>query len=235
MARKKKPDMPAHIRSIYDRAEAGKKLTAAEHQVIRQWEARERAAAAGVAQADDPRAWPERPIEEDLEEWTVREGVIGSWTRSLSEIASRHKLTMEGTRAELWRVQRELLRRYGWTGGKKKGPLEGNEALAMQWVISIAQIAKSSAEWEMQMHDLKRARANGDPVDTERYAALTTCLSQLTEKRNGLVTKVRELAVKEKREGGGGRTGPGKGNTFVIEMGKAPLVAPAAEPEKPKE
>jgi hypothetical protein len=138
-------------------------------------------------------------LEEDLEEWVLRDGVVRGVHRRLSVVLGLHQVKgAEGERA-LWRVQRRLLTEYGFEGAKRSGPLEGAEALAMQWVKSIGQLARVSAEWELQMEDVSRARLDGKGVDMEWFAAMVGTLKALVEKRDGLALKVRELSVKERR------------------------------------
>src|SRR5690606_25930254 len=96
-------------------------------------------------------------LEEDLEEWTLRDGVVRGRARRLSGLATAHQVDRKELEKALWKIQRGLLSRYGFEGTKRSGPLSGNEALALQWVKSIAQLARASQEWELQMEDAEKA------------------------------------------------------------------------------
>jgi hypothetical protein len=180
---------------------AGGKLTHADYSFIAEMEAQEaRRKASAKGGADDSAQLAS--LDEDLEEWTLRDGVVRGKPRRLYELAAAHKVERRELDRKLWRVQRALLSQYGFEGGARSGPLSGNEALALQWVKSIAQLARASQEWELQMLDLERARASGGGLQIDRFAALVAALKQLADKRDSLALKVRELSVKEKKAGG---------------------------------
>ena len=95
----------------------------------------------------------------------------------------------------LWRIQRGLLARYGFEGTKRSGPLSGNEALALQWVKSIAQLARASQEWELQMEDAEKARAGGRTFGLDRFAALVAAnnehiAGEFTDELQGLLKEI---------------------------------------------
>lgn len=194
----------------------GKRLTAADYRFLHEMESEERATAtaASVATSElEDEINGGATLEEDLEEWTLRDGVVRGRARRLSLLATAHGVERKEIDKALWKIQRGLLARFGFEGTKRSGPLSGNEALALQWVKSIAQLAKASQEWELQMEDLERGRAGGHGSSMERFAALVTTLKQLAEKRDGLSLKVRELSAREKRVG----TGRGqKAHSFQI-------------------
>jgi hypothetical protein len=200
----------AAFAGILRRLKEGKKLTAAELDLLDEMESRERSGAATTA------ALPEAGVatlDDDLEEWTLRDGVVRGQARRLSSLAVVHQVNRKEVDRKLWKIQRALLSQYGFESGTRSGPLTGNEALALQWVKSIAQLARASQEWELQMLDLERARANGGGLQIDRFAALVGTLKQLADKRDSLALKVRELSMKEKKAG----TGRGqKANNFQI-------------------
>jgi hypothetical protein len=196
--------------AVLRKMKEGKKLTAADQQVIRDWETEERA-----REAEEKRSAVVvelnggATLEEDLEEWTLRDGVVRGEVRRLSTLAKAHQV--EGSLDKvLWRVQRRLLAGYGFEGSKRSGPLTGNEALALQWVKSISQISRTSAQWQLRMADIE---CRGGNMALDEFAMMVATMKSLTEKRDGLALKVRELAAKEKRAG----TGRGqKAHSFEI-------------------
>lgn len=203
----------AAFAAVLRKIKEGKKLTAADYRFLEEWEAEERAEAAVVSVDLPEKSNGGATLEEDLEEWTLRDGVVRGRARRLSGLAVVHQVDRKDLDKGLWRIQRGLLARYGFEGTKRSGPLSGNEALALQWVKSIAQLARASQEWELQMEDAEKARAGGRTFGLDRFAALVATLKQLAEKRDGLSLKVRELSAKEKKAG----TGRGqKGHSFQI-------------------
>lgn len=205
----------------------GKKLTAADYRLIDEYESslsaaaeteRQRAGAGpgqegmkssgGAADTHDPGvANGGATLEEDLEEYTLRDGVVRGEARRLGALALSHQVARAAAERELWRVQRRLLARYGFDSTDKTGMLTGNEALALQWVVSIGQLSRASQMWELQMEQADRDRANGHGMDMEKFTALTMTLKQICDKRDMLAIRIRELSVKEKKSGSASRRG----------------------------
>ncbi|MBI1291186.1 hypothetical protein GC173_08060 [bacterium] len=191
----------AAFAAVLRKLKDGKKLTAADYRFLEEMEAEERAAAKVGAEKDGPGdANLGASLEEDLEEWILRDGVVRGRSRKLSAVAAMHQVPRAQLDKLLWKLQRGLLARYGFEGLKKTGALSGNEVLAMQWVKSIAQIARASQEWELQMEDAEKGRDEGKGVGLERFQLLVDTLKKLAEKRDLLAFKVRELAIKERKE-----------------------------------
>lgn len=189
--------------SILARDAAGKKVTAVERSFLDDFE-HEIAEGSKVKAADAAEEMNGgATIEEDLEEWTLRDGVVRGRARLLSALASAHQVDRKGQEKVLWKIQRVLLARFGFEGTRKSGPLSGNEALALQWVKSIAQLARASQEWELQMEEAERARAGGNGFAMDRFESLVGTLKQLADKRDSLALKVRELSAKERKAGTG--------------------------------
>jgi hypothetical protein len=224
---------------LRQKLDRGEKLTAADYDFLRQWnederrrEADERRAAEAKAAAkkaaksrgrkgggDDAetvRANGGATLEEDLEEWTLRDGVVRGRVMSISGLRRSHQVTEREMDLAIHRVQRGLLRRYAFESTKKSGELTGAEALALSWVKSIGQIGRASQQWELQLEAVKKFREDDDaPLPMEMFSELMQTLRILVEKRDSLSLKVRELGVKEKRAG----TGRGqKANSFTIVM-----------------
>lgn len=214
----------AALASILRRMRDGKKPTAAELAVLKEAAAREaereqREAMQAEKDRGEAGAEPNRgySLEEDLEEWALQDGAVRGSVRRLSAIAAEHRITGEELEKELWKVQRKLLMQYGFESTKKSGPLTGAESQATEWLKSIGQIAQISREWHLQMQGIRRAReTKGQTADLESLNMLNAMMAQMTEKRNSLMLRVRELGAKEKRAG----TGRGqKAMSFEIVMG----------------
>jgi hypothetical protein len=172
----------------------GKNPTAADMEFLRSW--REGKREKVEVEKDEEDFNGGASLEEDLEEWTLRDGVVRGQYRRLSALARAHQV--ESVDKVLWKVQRGLLKAYGWEGTKKSGPLAGNEALALMWVKSIGQLARASRQWELQMDEAER-----DGMGMEFFQGLVGTLKQLADKRDNLAFKVRELSAKEKKAGTG--------------------------------
>lgn len=203
----------ARYKAILKRDAAGLKVTAVERRFLEEYEAEiAREKVAGTAD-EEPTT-----LEEDLEEWVLRDGVVRGRARRLSGIAAEHGVERASADKKLIGVQRRLLARYGFES-RRTGGLSGNEALALQWVKSIGQIARVSAEWELQMDDAEQARAAGQGMGLDRFGALVATLKQLTEKRDGLALKVRELSVREQRQASGKKAAGGVTYEVVVADG----------------
>lgn len=206
--------------SIIKKLKEGKKLTAADMEFIREWEREERQQEGGEAGEAGGEAKEltlahipgGATLEEDLAEWTLRDGIVRGLPRRLSILARAHQVEIRDLEKKLWKVQRNLLKQYGFEGTKKAGALTGNEALALQWVKSIGQVSRASAQWELHLEQMESRRMDAEG-DLERFAVMVGTLKQLVERRDGLAIKVRELSAKEKRLG----TGRGqKAHSFEI-------------------
>jgi hypothetical protein len=199
--------LAALLRKLKD----GKKPTAADYKFLKEMKSADLDSASnalGQSTDEQKEEWAEpnfgASLEEDLEEWVLRDGVVRGAHKRLSTIFKSQQIEAKVGQRILWKVQRRLLAEYGFEGAKKTGPLEGNEALALQWVKSISQIARASQEWELQMESVARARLGGGKgVSMETFEALVGTLKSLVEKRDGLALKVRELSVKERRASAG--------------------------------
>lgn len=212
----------AAFQAVLKKIRDGKKLTAADYKLLDDVERdadRERVAAAEKPAAPEPGA-PNHgsTLEEDLAEWTLRDGLVRGIELRLSAVAATHCVSVEVAQKTLWRVQRELLTEYGFDGGKRTGRLAGNEALALGWVRSIRQLSRMSQELELQIDDMKRRRRDGGTVDAEEFSSLVQSTRQLTERRDSLVWKVRELSVKEKKRAADERVGAGAPAVINITM-----------------
>jgi HD superfamily phosphohydrolase len=192
----------AAYKAVLGKIEKGRSPTAADQKLIDEVE---RAARAEKARREGPTEEDEqnygREPEEDLEEWTVRDGVVDKQVRTLPSLARRHQMERGEIEKLLWKVQRDLLRRYGFEGAKKTGALTGDERQALQWVISIEQLRRASQEWELQMQEVRHRRGQNQSITLEEFATLVQTVKQLAERRDSLVLKVRELGAKEKRAG----------------------------------
>lgn len=211
-------DLVEHRRRILRlKVQRGESLSAADYRFLKETEKEERAAVVAPPIAEDPGdPTMGATLEEDLEEWTLRDGAVRGQERRLSALAAMHQVPRDELEKKLWKIQRGLLARYGFEGTKKSGQLSGNEALALQWVKSIAQLGQASREWELRMEEGRRARHAGKAMPSDEFADLIATLRQIVEKRDGLSLKVRELSAKEKKAG----TGRGqKGHSFQIVIG----------------
>lgn len=213
----------AALAAVAKKLKAGAKLTAADYEFLREEEERERAASAkatGDSLASAGSVTPNRgaTLDEDLEEWTLRDGIVRGEERKLSGLAAEHGEPLSAVERALWNVQRRLLKRYGFEGARKSGELEGNEALALQLLKTISQLGQVSKEWEHRMEAMRRARSDGKVFEVEEFAALVEASNKLFQRRDGLVMKVRELGLKERKAGAGGKKGAG--GVWEIRVGK---------------
>lgn len=184
--------------AVLRKIKEGKKLTAADYKFLDEMEARER-----ECQPIEPSV-PSREgrvstLEEDLEGYVLRDGVVNGVTRRPAEIAEMHGVPAEKIGAALLDVQRRVLAQHGFPAAR--GPLGPNEALALQLIKSMGQIARASNEWELQLEESSQRRASGSSQGADRLVALVSTLKQLVEKRNDLANRIWDLAVKERRRG----------------------------------
>jgi hypothetical protein len=185
----------AVVEAIQRKIAGGKNPTAADMEFLRSWRERKNSPPVEVEKQEEDFNGG-ATLEEDLEEWTLRDGVVRGQYRRLSALARAHQV--ESVEKVLWRVQRGLLKAYGWEGSKKSGALAGNEALALMWVKSIGQLARASRQWELKMDEAERSE-----MGFEFFQGLVMTLKQLADKRDNLAFKVRELSAKEKKAGTG--------------------------------
>lgn len=81
--------------------------------LLEELEAEERATAASVsASAVEDDLNGGASLEEDLEEWTLRDGVVRGRARRLSGLASAHQVERKDLEKALWKIQRGLGRDY---------------------------------------------------------------------------------------------------------------------------
>lgn len=189
--RKTVAELRALAREAIERKLAeGKKLTAADYEFLR---AQERTRRAPV---DEPKEL-EGELEELLEEWVERDGVVDGVARGLEEFGERGEVAKA-----LVKAQRRLLRRYGFEGTRTTGELSGAERQALQWVKSIAQLDAASREWWLQFQQIQRQRKAGSQVGLEDFQAIAQTVKQLSDRRDTLILRVRDLASRERRSAG---------------------------------
>ncbi len=202
----------AVLAGIAKKIRDGKSTTAADQKFLQDAVAQERAREALEKLTKEDEQHDSYNAEEDLEEWTLRDGVVRDRKRSLGQLSAMHNVSKGEMEKILWKTQRRILARFAFEGSKKTGPLSGNEALALNWAKSIQQISRASREWELQMEDLEAQRLAGKASDVDRFTMLVATVSRLSERRDSLVLKIRELGRKERKEGGK----EGKGGSFEI-------------------
>ena len=187
--------------AVLRKLKEGQKLTAADYRFLDEMEAQERAAKAEPVPDDDP-GEPNggATLEEDLEEWVLRDGVVRGRPRKLRALAAAHQVERKELDRALSKVQRRILAQYGWEGSRNSGPLSGSEALALLWAKSISQGSRAFQLWEIMMGSVEKM---GEAVPMELFSGLVSTLRALQERRDGLVLKVRDLSAKEKRAGTG--------------------------------
>lgn len=192
--------------AVLRKLKEGQKLTAADYRLLDEMEAAEKR---DKVTSQNPSAGEEEDpgdpnggatLEEDLEEWTLRDGIVRGAPRRLRSLAASHQVERKELDKTLWRIQRRILAQYGWEGSRRSGPLTGPEALALLCAKSIYQSSRTFQLWSLMMEEAERLGAH---LPMEQFTGLVQTLKQLQERRDGLVLKIRDLSAKEKRAGTG--------------------------------
>ena len=192
--------------AVLRKLKEGAKLTAADYRLLDEIEISEQreksAGAESHRQKEEDGGEPNMgaTLEEDLEEWALQDGVVRGRVRRLSALAASHQISLKELYRALWKLQRGILRQYGWEGAKRQGALSGPESLALLWAKSIYQSGRAFQVWNLLMEE---AETMGRHLPMEQFSGLVQTLKQLQERRDGLVLKIRDLSAREKRAGTG--------------------------------
>lgn len=189
----------ALLAAVMSKLRAGGKATAADMALIRELEV-EQGRELGGEVAGGPEEWGEG----ELEEWVLRDGIVGGWRFEWRDIV--RVLGLEDRRAGLVlaKVQRGLLRRYG-LAMRGSGRLEGEECQRLELVKSLESVKRNEADLELLLCAI-RARISSDRLDPDAAEMLERAVgmkTKLARQRDGLIMKMRAESRADKKLDGG--------------------------------